>query len=683
MNAFSKGAKTLILILAFSGVSSLAMISPSAKAQLSTPVTRDVTTLSGTWLEQKVTANDGKPYDDFDSPVAISGNTALVGQNGNGYRAVYVFTHQPDGSWVQTQKLTSGDGAAGSSPHGGGRPVSDGFGCSIAVSGTVAVIGACSATVNGNPAQGAAYIFKESDGIWTQVQKLIAGDGIAYDLFGRSVAVSDSFIFVGAFAAVDGNPLQGAVYVFAKSGNSWTQTQKLTASDGAAYGDFGISGANVIIDGTTAFIGANPTDSVGIPLQGAVYVFTETDGMWAQAQKLTVSDAGDENDFGITIGVSGSTLLVDADSTNGLIGVSAAWIFNKANGIWTEAQKITPDDGSQWGQVAISGDTAVIGAPFATVGRDEDRGKVLVFKKSSNGTWNQTMTLVSSDGFWFDQYGESVAMSDDNTIMVGSYATIGDDSYNQGAVYFYELADVGLSVDAPGTVEPGQNYLSQVIATNSASTASPAVSLVVPVPPEASFISASSSQGDCGFAAETVTCDLGNVAGNAGMATADITLKNTRIAPGKIENTASIAKATPAVSASAATTIVGHNPPVASDGMLATDKNKSASGTLVATSPDGDPLTFSIASQPANGTVELTDASKGSYTYTPNKGFSGKGSFAFTASDGEATSNVATVSVTVKNTSSGGGGGAFGWLGLAALLGLVVPVLVRRKRARA
>jgi hypothetical protein len=121
------------------------------------------------------------------------------------------------------------------------------------------------------------------------------------------------------------------------------------------------------------------------------------------------------------------------------------------------------------------------------------------------------------------------------------------------------------------------------------------------------------------------------------------------------------------------------SPPKASDGSLSVKKNKTGSGTLNATDPDGDALIFSIVSQPSHGTVTITDKASGAYTYKPESGYVGSDSFTFKANDGSADSNTATVSVTVtKASSGGGGGGAFGGLGLG-LLGLLLLAL-RRKR---
>lgn len=132
--------------------------------------------------------------------------------------------------WIE-QKIIANDGAAGG-----------GFGYSVAVSGTTAVVGAVFATVNGNFKQGAAYVFTQSDGRWTLVQKLTADDGATKDEFGTSVAVSGNTILIGADEVnINGNKDQGAAYVFTHSGDHWNQAKKLIARTGSKGDHFGYS----------------------------------------------------------------------------------------------------------------------------------------------------------------------------------------------------------------------------------------------------------------------------------------------------------------------------------------------------------------------------------------------------------------------------------------------------------
>src|SRR6266536_2025123 len=119
--------------------------------------------------------------------------------------------------------------------------------------------------------------------IWLE-QKVTASDGTANSYFGSAAALNGSTALIGA----DGdNSFQGAAYLFAKSIGSWSEGQKLTASDGALFDNFG---ASVALDGGTLVVGANGATVGGNPAQGAVYVFTESNGTWSQTQKLTAND---------------------------------------------------------------------------------------------------------------------------------------------------------------------------------------------------------------------------------------------------------------------------------------------------------------------------------------------------------------------------------------------------------
>jgi hypothetical protein len=188
-------------------------------------------------------------------------------------------------SSLPEQKVTSSDGAAG-----------DFFGTSVAVAGTTAAIGAWRATVAGHAAQGAVYIFTNTSSGWTQTQKIVASDGAASDEFGTSVALSGNNLMVTApLAKVGSNALQGATYFFTRSGSTWTQQQKLTASDGVAKDTFGDA---VVMNSNVALISAGGSSTGGVYVLGSVYVFnwvaSHTGGSWVQSQRILAPDQTDQ-----------------------------------------------------------------------------------------------------------------------------------------------------------------------------------------------------------------------------------------------------------------------------------------------------------------------------------------------------------------------------------------------------
>src|SRR4051812_39411686 len=171
--------------------------------------------------------------------------------------------------WLQEQEITADDGATNAE-----------FGVSVALHGTTAMVGAQQANIGANEDQGAVYVFDQSGGTWTQSQKLTSDDGAAFDTFGNAVVFQGDTAIVGAYGAtVNDFAYQGTAYVFTRSNGTWSQTQKL-APDDAPH--FTFPGYSVALAGTTTFSAAE--------LLGAVYVFNQSGSTWTQTQKLTASD---------------------------------------------------------------------------------------------------------------------------------------------------------------------------------------------------------------------------------------------------------------------------------------------------------------------------------------------------------------------------------------------------------
>ena len=284
---------------------------------------------AGVWSQQKMfTASDGAADDFFGRSVSVSGDTAVVGSywddvgaNAN-QGSAHVFVRSA-GVWSQQKKFTASDGAAG-----------DKFGISVSVSGNTAVVGAYADDIGGTTNQGSAYVFVRSAGLWTEQQKLIASDGAASDQFGVSVSVSGDTAVVGAYADdVGANTAQGSAYVFVRSAGLWTQEQKLVASDGASADYFGFS---VSVSGDTAVVGSYLDDVGANANQGSAYVFVRSAGVWTQQQKLVASNGAASDVFGYSVSVSGDTAVVgaNADEFNANMDPGSAYVFGlpKTNG---------------------------------------------------------------------------------------------------------------------------------------------------------------------------------------------------------------------------------------------------------------------------------------------------------------------------------------------------------------
>jgi hypothetical protein len=283
-----------------------------------------------TWTEV-ITLTIPGTDDLFGGSVAISpdGNTIVVGDgydstNGANAGKAYVFT-KVGGFWTQSQALLPNDGAA-----------SNRFGKSIAMStdGSTLAIGA----LNG------IYVFTKSGGTYSQSQKLTGGS----NGFGTAIAMSDDATTIVGGDNLAGVNSAGQALVFTNSGGTYSQTQVLTASDSESWIEFGFAVA-ISGDGTTIAIGVPKADA---STAGAVYMFTVSGGTWSEVQKLYATDTAVDSSFGnsVSLSVTGDTLAVGSfrDDDNGGNGTNSgsAYLFTKAGGTWGQNAMLYPVDPS-------------------------------------------------------------------------------------------------------------------------------------------------------------------------------------------------------------------------------------------------------------------------------------------------------------------------------------------------
>jgi hypothetical protein len=330
----------------------------------------------------------------FGESVAISGATAIVGSGQLFYPdaadRAYVFTKTATG-WKQAAELNGSDTVA----------AEDEFGWSVAISGTTAVVSA-----PGFADAGRGYVFTKTATGWKQTAELKGLDTAAKSAFGYSVAISGSTLAVGDAAHAKG---AGRAYVFAETGTGWKQTAELKGSDTAAGDQFGSS---VAISGTTVVVGAR----LNTKGAGRAYVFKKTPTGWKQAAELKGSDTIAVDEFGGSVAISGTTVIVGAWSHS---DGGAAYVFTKTASGWKQAAELKGSDAAGpeqfGGTVAISGTTIVVGACVDA----NCHGEAYIFNKTDVG-WMQAAQLKGSDtapsGDWF---GESVGISG-TTVVVGA-----------------------------------------------------------------------------------------------------------------------------------------------------------------------------------------------------------------------------------------------------------------------
>lgn len=382
---------------------------------------------------QKIAASDRELYAQFGFSVSMNDQYAVVGayrkteydKEGNKYLnagAVYFFK-KVDGNWTEVQKVVASNRTSG-----------DIFGAAVSLSEDYLIVGSPAKNMEmgeTSKSVGAAYIFKNEGGNWIETQKIMASDGIEKDYFGYSVSISKEYAMVGAWGK-EGNT--GAVYVFKNEGGNWTETQKLLASD-RVEGD--IFGESISFSEDYIAVGARNEDDFSYAEgdytgPGAVYIFRNEGDIWVESQKLTASDRGLDDWFGVSVCISDNYLMVGAErkdenvaGQNSIRDAGAVYIFKNERGIWTETQKIVASERGKFynfgNMIDISGDFAVIGA----VNEDEkiSRKKVkdavgaaYIFE-NQNGIWVEVEKVVTPLRTAIDHFGYAVGISGDYAIV--------------------------------------------------------------------------------------------------------------------------------------------------------------------------------------------------------------------------------------------------------------------------
>ncbi|MBI9107462.1 MAG: FG-GAP repeat protein [Spirochaetales bacterium] len=410
-------------------------------------------------FENILHASDMQADDLFGTSTSISGQYAIVGaqreDKGTGdpvvnAGAAYIYKDEGIGVWTEKSVLYASDAQMG-----------DRFGISVSISGNYAIVGAfreCGGDGDPTTSAGAAYIFKnDGQGNWTQTTILHASDAQTDDCFGVSVCISGDYAIVGARNEDGGlnNPIEkaGAAYTFKNHGDGvWSQVSVLHASDAQADDCFGYSvsiSGNYAIVGAKAADGENPEDNTG-----AAYIFKrdEANGLWTELALLGASDAKAFDIFGVSVGICGNNAIVGASFEDGGAGdphngSGAAYIFtNDGNDNWTETAILHASDAQsedQFGSsVAISEDYAMVGADKEDGGDGnpaDNAGAAYIFNNNGDSTWTEMLILHAGDADVYDEFGVSVGISGDSAI-IGSYCEdggAGDPASAAGAAYIF------------------------------------------------------------------------------------------------------------------------------------------------------------------------------------------------------------------------------------------------------
>ena len=374
----------------------------------------------------KIVGTGGDASSAQGSSVAISsdGNTAVLGgiYDNSQQGAIWIYTRSA-GVWSQQGTKLVGTSGVGN--------VYQGYSVAISSDGNTVIEGGW----RDNNDIGAAWIFTRKDGIWKQQGAKLVGSGAigGQILQGTSVALSaDGNI---ALVGGSGDNGKGAVWIFTRSGDIWTQHgSKLVGTGGIGQTNQGTSLA-ISADGNT-FVTGGMVDNGYL---GAIWVFTRIGNDWVQqGPKLVGSDYTDASEQGWSVAISSDGNTVISGGPGDFLNEGAAWVFTRSNGVWSQQGPILYAEISTspimvGRSVAITpdGNTALVGSP----GANGSNGKVWVFTRSAGKWTKQSTPFIGTGAEGAARQGWSVAISSEGTfIESGPY-----DNSGMGAVWFFQL----------------------------------------------------------------------------------------------------------------------------------------------------------------------------------------------------------------------------------------------------
>lgn len=312
--------------------------------------------------------------------------------------------------WTQQQQISASDKALG-----------DNFGCAVDISGdsNYIIVGSSNDDSGNITDCGSAYVFVRSGNTWTQQQKLVANNESNNSFFGSSVAINNdgTKVIIGApFKTISGNIYQGAAYFFTRTGNTWTQTNYFT---GVTSNDFFGKSVAISGDGLKAAVGTNK----------AVYTYDYNGTTWGQ-QKIISSNALYDEEFGsaVSLNYTGNKIIIGAYFYEAATIGGAAYVYTRSGNIWNYSQRITASDSQSYKNFGYSlslssdGDVVIIGA-YRDSGPniENDVGSAYIFRSTNGSIFRQQQKLSASDKSINDRFGISVDIDNNgNTVIIGA-----------------------------------------------------------------------------------------------------------------------------------------------------------------------------------------------------------------------------------------------------------------------
>ena len=357
----------------------------------------------------------------FGTAVAISGKLAVVGaydETADGYsEAGHAYVYNANTGQL-IENLTSPNAQEGGA-----------FGCSVAISGKLAIVGAFGETAKGISGAGHAYVYNTNT--WKLIQTLTSPNAQDAGFFGYSVGISGKLAVVGALFETAGY-YNDAGHAYVYNADTGELIQTLTSPNAQDYGEFGQS---VAISGKLAIVGAYLETANGYSNAGHAYVYNANSGQLIE--NLTSPNAQEGGWFGESVGISGKLAIVGAlgETAYGHSDAGHAYVYNANTGELIEnlTSPRPQTVGFFGGSVAISGKLAVVGAPYERADGYGSAGHAYVYNAI---TGKLIQTLTSPNAQYEGWFGTAVAISGKLAILgaIGEIAGF----YQAGHAYLFK-----------------------------------------------------------------------------------------------------------------------------------------------------------------------------------------------------------------------------------------------------
>jgi hypothetical protein len=416
-----------------------------ASMALSTPFLLAALAVAASGEQSRVTPPDGVSGDTFGTSIAIDGSVMLVGAP----------NHDTDGylsGAVYCYQLQDGAWVFSQALVHPDLEAYDAFGSSIAMEGDMAVIGA----PQGNGAvadSGIVSTWFNIKGVWYHLDDLSPSDAEPGDRFGTAIDLDGNFLVVGCQLDDANGPASGSAYVFRRNQELWLQMGHLLPSGGQPYS---WAGRSVAIDNGFAIVGAYVESVDEVPAAGAAWVFEHLDDdSWVERERLTADDPAAGDYFGFSLALEYPRLAIGSILNDGTQEDSGAvYLFEAPTWGFEQTQKLLPpDDGGEFGySIVMHGVDLHIGAVYHP-GEGAATGAVYRYRSASQG--------VSWEGKWLPQSGQDECFfgaslsTDGSRVAVGAPREHGDEPMTGGAYVFPATSSCPGDLDGSLKVDVG------------------------------------------------------------------------------------------------------------------------------------------------------------------------------------------------------------------------------------